>query len=338
MAGNSLEPKMKSSSVPQLSVILVTPDQGQALSRTIRSLKNQTIADRLEIVIVAPSAEALALAPPEFVGFAALRMVSIGELHSVGAAYAAGIRAATAPVIVLGEDHSFPHADWAECLVTAHAQPWAAVGPQVCNANPDSSVATADYLIAYGPWSESAKSGEVEHLPGHNSSYKRELLLGYGDSLPSMLEAESVLHWQLRRSGHKLYLETAAKTAHVNISRLGSWASAQYHAGRMFAAFRARNEQWSLFRRAAFTLAGPLIPFVRLQRMLRQKNALPIHANLFSLLPALWFGLALDGVGQMAGYATGEGKSSEKTFYFEFHRERHLRKSDRRMSASTHYV
>jgi GT2 family glycosyltransferase len=328
---------MKSLIVPQLSVILVTPDQGQALSRTIRSLKKQTIADRLEIVIVAPSADAIKLNPGEFESFAGLRTVSIGEIRAVGGAYAAGVRAATAPVVALGEDHSFPHPDWAERLVSAHEQPWAAVGPQICNANPESSVGTADYLIAYGPWSESAPSGEVEHLPGHNSSYKRALLLEYGDSLASMLEAESVLHWELRRSGHKLYLETAAKTSHVNISRLASWASAQYHAGRMFAAFRASNERWTFLRRAAFTLAGPLIPFVRLQRMLRQPNTLPVGANLASLLPTLWFGLMLDGLGQMAGYAIGEGNASEKAFYFEFHRERHLRKGDRRI-ASTHYV
>jgi len=339
MAGNSLEPNMNSSSVSQLSVILVTPDQGEVLSRTIQSLQKQTIADRLEIVIVAPSADSLALKHSEFECFAALRTVSIGEIQSVGAAYAAGIHAAAAPVVVLGEDHSFPHADWAERLVSAHQEQWAAVGPQMCNANPDSSVATADFLIAYGPWSEPAKSGEVEHLPGHNSSYKRALLLEYGGSLAAMLEAESVLHWDLRRSGHKLYLETAARTSHVNISRLASWASAQYHAGRMFAAFRARNEHWSFLRRSAFTVAGPLIPFVRLRRILRQGQSLSARNRLFpSLLPALWFGLLIDGVGQMTGYATGEGNASEKAFYFEFHRERHLRKSDRRLGASTHCV
>ena len=339
MAGNDLEPNMMPSSGPKLSIILVTPDQGQALSRTIRSLKVQTIADLLELVIVAPSAETIELNPDECESFGALRTVGIGEIHSVGAAYAAGIRAATASIIALGEDHSFPHTDWAERLVSAHAQPWAAVGPQVCNANPDSSVATADFLIAYGPWSESAKSGEVEHLPGHNSSYKRDLLLEFGDSLAAMLEAESVLHWQLRRSGHKLYLETAAKTSHVNFSRLASWASAQYHAGRMFAAFRARNEHWTFLRRAGFTLAGPIIPLVRLLRILRLRQGAPTNTSLFPfLLPTLCFGLALDGLGQMAGYVTGEGTASEKAFYFEFHRERHLRKSDRQLDSLTPYV
>jgi hypothetical protein len=148
-----------------------------------------------------------------------------------------------------------------------------------------------------------------------------------------------VLHWQLRRNGHKLYLETAAKTSHVNFSRLVSWASAQYHAGRMFAAFRARNENWTLVSRAGFTFAGPLIPWVRLQRILRQRLDLPSAASLFPfLLPTLSFGLVLDALGQMVGYAMGEGKASEKAFYFEFHRERHLRKSERRLRAFTHDV
>ena len=47
---------------------------------------------------------------------------------------------------------------------------------------------------------------EVDYLPGHNSSYKRDVLLGYGDRLESMMESETVLHWDLRAKGHRLYL------------------------------------------------------------------------------------------------------------------------------------
>ena len=299
MAENALEPRMNSSSGPQLAVILITPDQGQAFPARSEACRIQTIADRPGTCYCRTLAEALVLNPAEFEPFAALRTISIGEIHSVGAAYAAGIqqpqlRSSPWERTILSRMRT-GRSGW--CQRTR--EPWAAVGPQICNANPDSSVATADYLIAYGPWSESAKAGEVEHLPGHNSSYKRELLLEFGDSLGNMLEAESVLHWELRRSGHKLYLETAAKTSHVNFSRLASWASAQYHAGRMFAAFRARNEHWSFLRRSGFTVAGPLIPFVRLQRILRQRHGLPTNTRLFPLLlPTLCFGLVLDGWGR----------------------------------------
>jgi len=39
------------------------------------------------------------------------------------------------------------------------------------NANPDSIVSWADFLIGYGPWAAPIARHEPEYLPGHNSSY-----------------------------------------------------------------------------------------------------------------------------------------------------------------------
>jgi len=61
-----------------------------------------------------------------------------------------------------------------------------------------------------------APAGFVDYLPGHNTSYKRELLLGYGADLDSMMEGETSLHWDLRSKGHKLYLY-----GHNPLMRLG---------------------------------------------------------------------------------------------------------------------
>ncbi|HJY85862.1 MAG TPA: hypothetical protein VKE24_03405 [Candidatus Acidoferrales bacterium] len=99
----------------------------------------------------------------------------------------------------------------------------------------------------------------------------------------------------------------------------------------MFAAFRARNEQWSLVRRLLFALAAPLIPVVRFRRILKELRhpGRPTHL-LWRVMPALLVGLAVDGAGQMLGYALGAGTALKKLVYFEFHRYRHLRKSDRR--------
>ena len=87
-------------------------------------------------------------------------------------------------------------------------------------------------------------------LPGHNSSYKRERLLEYGDRLAGFLDAETTLFWDLDARGLGLYLEPAARVAHVNFSRLGVWLEVQYHAGRIFAAHRAWHGRWSGARRA----------------------------------------------------------------------------------------
>src|SRR5688500_5467858 len=93
----------------------------------------------------------------------------------------------------------------------------------------------------YGPFLWPTPSREVDFLPGHNSCYKRDVLLGYGDRLESMMESETVLHWDLRANGHRLYLEPAARVAHMNFSLWLSWIPAQFLNGRLFAGARARE-------------------------------------------------------------------------------------------------
>lgn len=316
-----------SASAPAMSVILVTPDRYETIRRTIHSLRRQDARGRLEIVIVAPDTEAMDIDENELRDFAAVRRVSTGQVMSVGKANAAGVRAASAPVVALGEDHSFPEPGWAEALLEAHRNPWAAVGPAIRNANPKTLVSWADLFVAYAPWLDPAPGGEREHLPGHNSSYKREVLLSYGPELEKMMASESVLHWDLRRKGYKLYLEPAAKTAHTNFSRLSSWLRSKFHSGRVFASSRAR--QWPLWKRLAFAGGSPLIPLVRLKQILghavrsRQSPAL-----IAKVTPVMTLGLLVSALGEMTGYLLGPGDSVERLAAYEYHRFRHLSRVD----------
>jgi hypothetical protein len=324
------EPAVNYANGPAISVILITPDTYQSLRKTIRHLRAQSVYDQMEIVIVTPAVGSLHADERELREFRQFRLLEVGPITSVGPAYAAGIRQAAAPVVVLGEDHSFPEPDWAAALLRAHQQPWAAVGPVVRNANPGSKMSWADFFMGYGPWQEPMSAQEMEHLPGHNSSYKREILMRYGAQLDSLMEAESVLHWDLRRNGHRLYLDPAAATNHVNFTLLSSWVQALYQSGRKFAAFRAENERWSLGRRLLFAAAAPLIPLVRFWRIAAElrRPGRPIHL-LPGVAPLLLLGLAVDGAGQMMGCALGAGAAREQLLCFEFHRYRHVRKRDR---------
>jgi hypothetical protein len=308
---------------PELSVVIVTPDVYATIRKTVAHLRAQTARRRLELVIVAPSAGRLGLAEPELAEFLESRVVEVGEIRSIARAHAAGIRRATAPVVVLAEDHSFPEPDWAEALIERHRQPWAAVGPVVRNANPDGLISWADFLLGYGAWLDSAPAGEIDHLPGHNSSYKRALLLDYDRELEAMLEAESVLHWAMKARGDRLYLEPAARTAHLNFGRLAPWIRYLVQAARVFAA--ARSRRWSPLRRLSYVAGAPLIPLVRLGRIRAELRRPGAPAGLWPrVVPALVLGLALDALGQALGYALGPGTASQKLCPFEFHRDRHL--------------
>ena len=312
---------------PQLSVILVTPDSYTTIRKTVTCLRKQTARDKLELIIVCTSSENLNINETELEDLLTFKIIEVGEILSRGHANAAGVFNATAPVIAFGEDHCYPHKTWAEALIEAHRQPWAAVGPVVLNANPRTMISRGDILIGYGEWLEPAVAGIAQQLPGHNSSYKRSVLLEYGNELESLLEAECVLHWDLRAKGHQLYLEPAAKMTHVNFSKLSAFIKAQFLNGRLFAATRIKKI--SAGSRMIYVMGAPLIPFVRLWYIFRNASQ-PGRSkgHFFKVLPVILLGLLMDGLGQFAGYVFGEGDTSKSFLCFEFHRNQHLAKKE----------
>ncbi len=312
-----------------MSVVLVTPDSYPTIRKTMSDLRRQTFHDVLEIVLVAPSCEKLNLDESLMDVFAGFDVVELGSIQSIGQANAAGIRRASAAIVALAEDHCFPDADWAEHLIKAHDGPWAAVGPCVRNANPATTVSWADLFIGYGPWLSSTAGREIEFLPGHNSSYKRNVLLSYGDRLEQMMVAETVLHWDLRSKGYHLYFEPAARVAHTNYSRWSSWVPIQYHNGRLFAA--SRNEEMTGWQRMIYIAGSPLIPLVRLARLVALQRSGRLFGRFTWCLPTLIVGLILDGLGQMVGYSMGYGDALKRVAEYEFHRIRHITERDRRV-------
>jgi hypothetical protein len=314
---------------PVISVVIATADSYESIALTMRHLRAQTVRDAIEVVIVGPSEEAIAAPAEELAGFWGHQLVPIGTVTSVARSNAAGVRRARAPVIVFAEDHCFPEPRWAERLVAAHEGPWEVVGPAMRNANPATMVSWSDFVIGYGPWMYPAPAGPAAFLPGHNSSYKRSVLLDYGDDLENMLQAETVLHFDLSHRGHQLYLESNACAAHTNFALLSSWLPVQFYAGRVFAASRA--SQWGIARRILFCGGSPLIPVVRLWRCLRELTRPGRPYRLIPrMLPFLCAGLALDGLGQMMGYLFGPGSAVERVGHYEFHRFLHIPHADLR--------
>jgi len=305
---------------PEMSVVLVTPGDYRSLRETVGHLRAQNVSDRLEIVIVAPSSEGLFPDPSEMREFHSYRVVEAGRIESTGPARAAGVLASSAPVVAFAEEHCFPEPGWAEALIKAHAQGWSAVGPQVSNANPRSATSWANFLISFAPWAEGAAGGEAESLPWHNTSYKRSLLAGYGAALGEMLEAEGLIQTELRAAGRRLYVEPAARTRHLNITRFSSYLLEQFHAGRRFSAARTRREGWTTPRRLFYALGTALTPPLRMRDVIREVRRPGRRRGLLPrVLAPLAAGLLAHAAGEMAGYAFGAGDSYRRSSELEFH-------------------
>lgn len=306
---------------PEISVILATPYDFDTLRPALRYLRTQTIHEQLEVILVGSTTEEFRIDEAALAGFHSFRVVHVGPIKSLNIPRAAGIRAATAPVICLTEDHCFPDPTWAEALLRAHRGPWAAVGPAVGLANPQRHIAWANHLIQYCPWMHTTPSGRQLDVPGHNSSYKRELLMSYDRDLESIFIAEARLHADLRRRGYELYLESEARTYHVYITRWRPYLRENYYIGRQFAA--NRSAAWPRWRRWLYVVGSPLVPLVRTWRIFRRMIERGWFGDLIpGILPALWSGLAASAAGELVGYAFGMGNAAQPTLDLDFRRYR----------------
>jgi hypothetical protein len=170
-----------------LSVVLAT-DTYETIRPVVDRLRRQTIPTQLEVVLVGPRALQQDAERTAFGEFAAVQVVDFGSAIPLPAARAAGVRRASAPLVFIGETHTYPHPGWAEALLRAFDQPWAAVVPAVDNANPGSAVSWAAYLSDYGKWGYDRPAGEMQDPLLYNTAYRRSVLLDLGDGLERALD------------------------------------------------------------------------------------------------------------------------------------------------------
>ncbi len=316
---------------PEMSVIVITPDCYQTVRRVVESLREQTVSSSLEILLICPAISSLEADPSDLNGFANVQFIEIGPMTSTSVARATGVHAANAPIVAFAEDHCFPDRLWAESLLRRHKEPWAGVGPIIRCANPGSVISWANLLIEYGEWLEPIADGVKSHIPGHNSSYKRSALLEYGADLAGWLEAESAMQWDMANRGHQFCIEPDAVAYHLNFSKLFPSLTLRFDGGRLFASNRTRS--WSFAKRISFAMASPLIPLVRLRRLLSKAIYMNGAPALLRILPCTTLLLIADGVGEAVGYACGTGNAMARLSRSEFHRDRNRSARDLREAA-----
>jgi hypothetical protein len=312
-----------------LSVILIATDKYSLIRTAVRNLTRQ-VGGPIELVIAAPRAFSASISADDrkdLSSFARWQHVVIPDGTSFDAARAAAVQAATSPVIAFTEDHSFPQPGWASAMVGAFHDGVSVVGPVVENGNPQTITSRANFLLEYGEWMPPGRADGHSHLPGHNSAYRRDVLVALGDNLTTMIEAESVLHWQLGREGHRLLQEPRAVTRHINFSRALPSLALRYHLGRMFAARRAAD--WSLPKRLAYAAAFPLVAAVRMVRVARMGQGARAIASVAGALPMVGLMVTISSLGEAVGNVTrAGGSSSDYLSDIEHDRSRFMREGE----------
>ncbi|MDA1234612.1 MAG: glycosyltransferase family A protein [Acidobacteria bacterium] len=305
-------------STPELSVVLAT-DTYATIRPVVDRFRRQTIHDRIELILIAPSADNVNGVFAHRDEFAAIQIVE-DPVVDLAPARAAGIRAASAPYIFVGETHSYPHPEFAEALVRRLSESWTAVAPAFGNANPNGPLSWAGFISDYGRWVEGTEAGEASEFPIYNVCVRRDALLALGDRLGPALAHGDEWSVAFHSAGHRAYLEPGARLDHVNVAPLGNWIRERILAGMLIANHRA--SRWSLARRIVYFFGSPLLPLVFIARVLPGVRRTVSAKNLpVSVLFWIAFGMTIKSMGEMVGYAGWPVDSAEKEMHeYEVHK------------------
>lgn len=285
---------------PLLSVVLAT-DTFETIRPVLSALRRQRCATRIEPVIVLPASAASTIRREELSAFAEGQIVPVETVRALGAARAAGVRAATAPIIFIGETHIYPQAEWAEAILAPFEDSWTAVVPSIGNANPTGAVSWAAYLFDYGRWGSGRPAGEMSDPLIYNTAFRRTALLTLGTDLPKALEPNEEALWpHLKAAGHRAVFAPDALILHLNVGRLNALLVEKFCVGVTLGMSRAAR--WSRIRCIFYVVASPLIPIVLLVKVAAGvRRSLPRRLPV-GTIPVLVLSAVAKAAGEVVGY------------------------------------
>jgi len=303
-----------------LSIILNHAQGFEAIRKTLRHITLQTALHELELILVSNASNASDLDLAQLSQIPNWKQVVLPKVPYGAIGWAAGIEAATGQAVVLAEDHSFPEPRWAEVLIQRQGEGFQVVAPRVLNGNPATLVSWANFQLTFIEFFLPQNSGAVLRGPGHNTCYDRKALLGMEGDLASWLVSEWVLHEAMRSKGHRAFLDVDAVTHHVNLSKSRALFSHSYYGGRIIGSERAKP--WPLVKRLLYASAFPMVPLLRLLRLMQWLNRKQsrLEVRFFKALPWTLSALLCHAAGEAVGYLFGVGQSMASYQAFEIRR------------------
>jgi len=317
---------------PALTMVTLTDGSYDVCAAAVRHFARQSVLEKVELIVVCATRDALGEVDEEtFRGFHSVKLLPIGTFDTTAEGVAAAVRAASAPLVGLIEEHDFLPPNLAEVVIREMADETVqAVGFGMEPANPG-VVAWAHLYLQFGIAVAPVRSGGAPCLGGHHAVYRRKLLLGYGDDLVDVLGNEAVLHEDLRRRGHRMFMTGDAVTEHLQISRIADLVRHEFISQRSYAAARASVMKWSPARRLGYALGSPAIPALRLARAVPAVLRTPEGRRLLPrIIGPMTVGAVSGAAGEAVGYLAGGSETGERArLDIELHRRSYLNVTDR---------
>jgi hypothetical protein len=182
----------------------------------------------------------------------------------------------------------------------------------MANANPATIWSWATLLPSYGYWVKPNHFGQTDRLMRLNVSYKRDLVLRYGDELDRLFGRGGDLQGRIQADGGNFYLTDRSSIAHLNPSRFFPAFDLLVKAGRLYASGQAARKGWAFPIRFVAALCTPLFPAVRFVRRYKKISGGGLfEGQRTKLYVAFYVGLAIRALGNAMGYLLGPGRALE---------------------------
>jgi hypothetical protein len=250
--------------------------------------------------------------------------VEVDGLHDLNAARAEGVRASSAPVVLVAETHAFPRAGWLDAVIAAHREADLVI-PAFENGNPASALSWSGFLADYGSFGRGRASGDTPWWPGFNVTYDRAKLLEIEGRIEEVFASGPAAWTTLRERGWRVHFEPAAEVLHLNVDMPLAWVDERYVTGRVLGG--RRSEDWGPGRRLLFALASPLVAPVLLRRtrpalvLARNRRRLPAGTTLAWIL-----GMGARALGEGAGFLLGpSGRAEQRLLDYELFKADYVR-------------
>ncbi len=199
------------------SVVIMAPENGGGLLRSLASVREQVRTLPIEIIVVeAVPGAADSLAASDVVVVSTDRPLTPGETRNVG------VRVAKGDVIMFLAGDCVAESGWTSERLRLHESGWEAVAGAVVHAGPRTPRALGAHYFIFGHRDPSVPSGEVRFPDprGHGLSYSRSVMEEMGEFSPDLrIGEDSEMYRRLGDAGYSVYFSSS-----ICVGHLGNWS------------------------------------------------------------------------------------------------------------------
>jgi hypothetical protein len=304
---------------PQISVVVIAGLQRERAEHCLASILSQKGLEEAEVLLFDTLKNGQPFLPR--LDHPRIRKIEIKQPLTFNEIRAHAVTVAHGEIIAFLEDHALARQGWLQALLEDFHGQYSGVGgvPEILN--PGRGVSDAATLLNYLDFSFVVNKTEAKALPGHNSAYRRDVLLSFGDQLPVLLSNEILLNWKMADAGHKMLIDPAVAFGHLNEEDFSILARSYYYWNRCFGHNRSLVYRWPRSRRLLQAIATPVVPLLRCNRMLMtllrsDRAAVPIFLrNLWAIILIEY----IAALGLAVGCLFGIGDAALRFSEYEFH-------------------